>query len=344
MNTGTPNILLIRFSSIGDILLTTPFIRQIRTKFPAAHIRFITKDKFTALVQYNPMLDEVIGFDDSSGVKGIRQIASGLSSVNFDYVFDLHNNQRSHLLTRLIKRRHLSRLKKHRIRRAAYVYAKRPTTLRSVALRYMDTGAIAEIPDNGEGLELFIPEDISHSIKKQWRQPAGSPYICLAPGAGFATKMWPAAYWTKLAQNILDKSTLKLIIVGGPADHKLINLNGPRVLNLAGKLSLLESAAIIKSSQGIICNDSGLMHMAAAMATPITAIFGGTTPELGFAPFRTKAAIVQAPELWCRPCSHMGRKGCPLGHFKCMRQVRVDKVLQAADFLLHDTEKPPGKR
>ncbi len=341
MNADTPNILLIRFSSIGDILLTTPFIRQIRTKFPGANIRFITKDKFTALVQYNPMLDEVIGFDDSSGVRGIRQIASALSSVTFDFVFDLHDNQRSHLLTRMIKRRYLSRLKKHRIRRAAYVYAKRPTTLRPVALRYMDTGAIADIPDTGEGLELFIPPETTNIIQQRLQDFA--PYICLAPGAGFATKMWPAAYWTKLAQNILDKSTLKLIIVGGPADHKQINLNSPRVLNLAGELSLLESAAIIKSSQGIICNDSGLMHMAAAVGTPITAIFGGTTPELGFAPFRAKASIVQAPELWCRPCSHMGRKGCPLGHFKCMQRVRIDVVLRTADFLLHDAEKPSGE-
>jgi len=334
MSSPRLNILIIRFSSIGDILLTTPFVHQLRAHFPEAYIRYVTKNKFSVLLTHNPAIDEVIPFNDQSGVAGIRELAARLSSVTFDYVFDLHNNQRSHLLTGGLKHRSLTRLQKHRVRRAAYVYLKRRVTMRPVALRYMDCGKEVPLPDNGEGLELFIPNEIVQDAKQHLNGFDQTSYICLAPGAGFATKIWPSDHWEKLAQKILKTSKRNLLIVGGATDRDRIRIEHPQLLNLAGQLSLLESAAVIKTSKGIICNDSGLMHMAAAVATPIVAIFGSTTPELGFAPFRAKAKIIQGAQLWCRPCSHMGRKSCPLGNHKCMQDIDVDEVLRALTDML----------
>jgi len=332
MTAPKPQILIIRFSSIGDILLTTPFVRQVRQQFPDAHIHYVTKQQFRELLESNPAIDELIPFDDKSGVAGIRKLTERLSSIRFDYIFDLHNNQRSHLLTRGLKYRSLSRLQKHRFQRAAYVYLKHRMTLRPVARRYTDTGGPAGITDGGEGLELPIPAAITQKMTERLQQSISAPFLCLAPGAGFATKRWP--YWNELAQNLLDHSAVSLVIVGGMDDRGRVRVESPRLLNLAGELSLPESGAVIQAAQGLVCNDSGLMHMASAVGTPILAIFGSTTPELGFAPFRAKATIIKSPELWCRPCSHMGRKRCPLGHHKCMTTISPDTVFHQAMALM----------
>ncbi len=333
MSAPKRHILIIRFSSIGDILLTTPFLRQVRRHFPDAHICYVTKQQFRELLETNPAIDELITFDDKSGLAGIRKLSKQLSSAHFDYVFDLHDNQRSHLLTRGLKYSALSRLQKHRFQRAAYVYLKQRITLRPVALRYMDAGKQAAIADDGEGLELHIPGATTQKISGLLQQAVNSPFLCLAPGAGFATKRWP--YWDELARKILDNSSFNLVIVGGQDDRKRVQMENPRLLNLAGQLSLSESGAVIQAAQGLVCNDSGLMHMAAAVGTPVTAIFGSTTPELGFAPFRAyKAVIIEKKNIWCRPCSHMGRNRCPLGHHKCMTSISPDMVFKQTMTLL----------
>ncbi|RMH66650.1 MAG: glycosyltransferase family 9 protein [Calditrichaeota bacterium] len=331
-----PDVCLIRFSSIGDIVLTTAFLRQVHTQLPGARVVYITKREFADLLRYNPYVDHLIVYDSDSGLRGLNQLADDLKDTTFDFIFDLHNNQRSHYLTHRLKYRKIRRIHKSRLTRALLVYTKlnlyRSTP--SIPERYLKTGHDAGIKDDGLGLELYWPPETEQTLASRLLDEA--PLLALAPGAGFYTKMWPLDYWKKLIPDLLEHHPHHLALIGGKNETERFNelVLDDRVINLAGQLPLLQSAALIQRSAALICNDSGVMHMAAAVQTPMVAIFGSTTRHLGFFPFRARVEIVENNHQWCRPCSHVGRASCPLDHFNCMRALTPDHVHRALNRLL----------
>ncbi|MCB9057681.1 MAG: glycosyltransferase family 9 protein [Calditrichae bacterium] len=321
------NILIIRFSSIGDILLTTPFVRQVKNKFPDAHLTYVTKQEFAPLLKYNPYIDDLMLYDASTKLKGLYQLRDELSEKKLKYIFDLHNNLRSSILVKNLSGT-LSKIRKNKFKRAILVYLKWNLyrEIKPVSVKYMDVGSGAGIRDDGKGLELFLrgeKNDIFQENNLEKEQ-----YICVAPAAAHYTKIWPLEYVKELLIRITQTSKLKVAILGSKSETILFKAlpETENIIHLAGKMSLLQSAQIIKYSKGIISNDSGLMHMASALNKPIVAIFGSTVKELGFFPFRAESTIIQNDNLWCRPCSHIGREKCPLSHFKCMREITVDTV------------------
>ena len=323
-------ILILRLSSIGDIILSSFFIRQIANAFPDYSIDFVIKNRFKDLVRFNPYIKKIYTIDSKKGMNHLIELRNKLKNNNYSHIFDLHNNMRTNFLLSGMAGFKKRKINKDKFKRALLVYLKmnQYKTVKPIPIRYLETGLQAGIMDDKKGLDLFWDEQIETNLNKIHAKLLSSRYFVLAPGAGFYSKKWPIEYFIELVEIIIKKRKEKIVILGGPTDADdatELQLNS-RVINLTGKLKLLESAIILKYARALVSNDSGLMHMATAVKTPVLAIFGSTVEELGFFPFRSKHCIVQNEGLKCRPCSHIGKDYCPKGHFRCMLEIEPNFV------------------
>jgi len=328
-------ILVLRLSSIGDILLTTPYIRQIKNTFNDAIIYYIVKKEFADILKYNPNIDHLIELNTSKNYNGLAEINKELKKHNFDYIFDLHNNMRTKLLLAGLPKRKITKIKKNKLKRALLVYSKINLfkTINTIPEKYRTTGLSAGIPDDNQGLELYFPESFEQKITNLLNENRllDSKYMCLAPGAAHYTKMWPNENYDLIIKRLKERTNFKMVILGSPNEQEQFDRfkSDDRVVNFTGKLSILESAGVVAHSKGVLCNDSGMMHVAAAVNKPLVVTFGSTVEELGFFPYKADSTVLEIKDLWCRPCSHVGRSSCPLGHFKCMTNISVDHVFEA---------------
>ncbi len=332
-------ILIIRMSSIGDILLSTAFIRQVRIQFPNAKIDFLIKKEFYDLVRYNPHLNNIYLLDKSEKFKGLKALKKKIQAVHYNYILDIHNNLRSRYLTMGLKDTRVFRIHKDIRKRILLVKFKKNTynPIKPIPIRYLETGSALQIADDGHGLEIFWKDDVDKKAASILRKlKIKSPFIVLAPGAGFKNKRWPIGHFKGLIKLIQGKKKYDFVVVGSKSEREdfkeLEEL--PHVYNLAGELTLLEAAAIIRRAKMVVSNDSGMMHMAATVKTPVLAIFGPTVKEFGFTPYRSRFLLLENNSLSCRPCSHIGRDSCPKGHFKCMVDLKPEMALQLFNRLI----------
>ena len=343
MNNSSSNILIIRLSSIGDILLATPFIRQTRIAFPRSQIDFIIKKEFSELLEYNNNINTLLQIDTQAGKQGLKVFKNKLLEQRYDYIFDLHNNLRSNYLCWGLQGRNKYKINKNKLTQLLYVKLKinQYSQIVPIAERYLNVGKTAGIPDDGKGLEIFWnkkTEDFVKNVLNKNRIEEQETIIAIAPGAGFYTKRWLLEYYKILIENILKHQQCKIVILGNENDKQQgkILAEGKNIIDLTGHLSLLQSAVVLSKSKALISNDTGLMHMATAVKTPVLAIFGSTVKEFGFFPYRSKSIVVENVGLKCRPCSHIGRHDCPKDHFKCMREITPDIVMEKFGELLND--------
>jgi lipopolysaccharide heptosyltransferase II len=339
-------ILLMRFSSMGDIILTSPLIRVLRLQYPTAQIDFFTKEQFADLVRYNPHLSSIISLK-TDGKKELTDIATSLRKTRYDVLLDLHNSIRSGYIRRYINPKRLSVIDKHVVARFFLVNFKWNfyKGIVPVATRYLETGKFLNLEDDGKGLEIFFPEIVNAAAAKAFNGfiDNNESVIGLSPTAKHLTKIWQSEKFIELGIRIAAENTAKILVFGGPTDvqyceniaAKINSGSGKNVaLNCAGKFSILETAAAIDRCSLVVTNDSGIMHIASARKKKIIAIFGSTVEEFGFFPDRRDSIIIENKALSCRPCTHIGRDRCPKGHFRCMAEITVDDVLNAARTLL----------
>lgn len=330
-------ILLLRLSAIGDIVLTTPLIRALRQRFPNARIDFVIKKNFAELVKHNSQLNVVHCVEPEQGLRGLAQLGKLLRRERYEVVLDLHRNFRTRFLTRACNAPCAGYYQKHILRRWLFVKFKTATMqhVPPVAQRYLQAAAFLNLQDDGAGTELFwnaAHEEEARRVLFEAGLKEEHALICLAPGAGYFTKRWPVEYFAEVARAFAasDKKNA-LVILGGKQDIALGKFlrekSGVEIIDLTGTCSLLASAAIIKRSRLLLANDSGLMHIAEAVGTPVLALFGSTTRELGFFPQRATSHVLEHPNLDCRPCSHLGHRTCPRGHFRCMKEITPQQVL-----------------
>ncbi|MDZ7370934.1 MAG: glycosyltransferase family 9 protein [candidate division KSB1 bacterium] len=340
-------ILILRLSSIGDILLTTPLLRVLRDRYPKARIDFVIKSKFLDLMRTNPHLDRLWPLQAEKGFAELRSLKRQLESVDYDVILDLHNNFRTvYLRTGLGAP--VFKLRKYKIKRFLLVkfgidlYRR----IRPVYLRYLDAAAMLGVGDDGRGLEFFIDPSEAERIAGYLQENGvlkSDLLFAVSPGAGFAAKRWPQEYYAELLQKLLaDHKDAKVLLLGDQSDQALCaaiaaTLPRERVVNTAGRLSLMGSAAALSQCRLFIGNDTGLMHMASALKLPLVAIFGPTTRQLGFFPYGVQSRVVEHKTLSCRPCTHMGRPKCPKKHFKCMREITPKQVRPVVEELLNET-------
>jgi heptosyltransferase-2 len=325
-------VLAVRFSSIGDILLTTPLYRALKARHPGAHLTVVTKPAFAPLLEGNPRVDRVLTLGRGGS---LTALAATLRSERFTHCLELHGSLRSATLRRLVPGRWRG-YRKRAAARWALIHLKRDWYRDAVpvAERYFEAARDLDLHPDGGPPEFFVPA-AADAAMAAWLDETGVPrrFVTLAPGAAHATKRWPLDRWVALARG-LAAAGLGVVAVGGPDDADLAATvaaaAGPAGTNAAGRTSLPETAALLRRSAATVAGDTGVMHLATAVTTPVVALFGPTVRQFGFFPYTDRATVVER-ELACRPCSAHGGDRCPLGHHDCLRTIAVAEVRAALD-------------
>ena len=326
-----PKFLIIRLSSIGDIVLTSPVVRCLRQQVPDAEVHFLVKSKFLSVVQHNPYIDKVQVLAQSWEL-----MIEELKTEEYDYIIDLHHNSKTLRIKSALKVKAFSfyKLNIQKYLLTALKINLLPTL--HIVDRYMDTLKSFGVKNDGKGLDYFISEKEKTS-KSDIPASHGAGYYALVIGAAHATKKWPVHKWKAFCEKIGHP----VILLGGNEDkeagEQIASVDPIKVYNACGKFSLNESADLLQKAKLVISHDTGLMHIAAAYKKPIISLWGNTVPAFGMTPYYGNAMIPQqqleVKGLWCRPCSKIGYAKCPLGHFKCMERIAVEEVLGAVGSL-----------
>ena len=341
--------LIIRFSSVGDIVLSSLLVRTFRSRFPDCQLDYVVKEEFADVVRHNPHLTNVIVFPRRGSFGDLQRLRRQLRRNDYDLVIDIHDSLRSRYLGHGAKR--VVRVNKRKLARFTLVQLKLDLYETfggspSVALRYIEPVEQFGVQDDGEGLEYFYSAEEERRIEQKLGAPSfavDEMFLGICPSAKHNTKMWSLERFAEVAAMLRSEYALPVILFGSEDERdrceqiatRILATNpGFRVLNLAGRITLNETAAVMDRCALVVTNDSGLMHIAAARKRPVVAIFGSTVRQLGFFPFGTRSTVVENAALGCRPCTHIGRSACPKGHFRCMLDIPASDVIAAARSLL----------
>jgi len=328
-------VLLVRFSSIGDILLTTPLVRALARRHPEAKLVYVTKRALAPLVSDNPHLADVVTLAPDEPV---RHLARRLRACGPTHGLDLHGSLRSAAL-RLLVRCRWAGYRKRKLARTLLISAKLDAYRGAVpvAERYFEAARKLDTRPDGGPPEFFLGQGATARVA-QWLDARGladrDALAALAPGAAHATKRWPVAYWSALAER-LRAAGYHPVVVGGPEDRGLAQqlVAGGAAANAAGEFSLQETGALLARSRVVVSGDTGVMHMATGVGAPVVALFGPTVEQFGFFPYRARAVVLQR-QLDCRPCSATGTATCPLGHHRCLADIAPAEVVAAVERLV----------
>ena len=333
-------VLILRFSSIGDIVLTTPVVRTLKTQLEDAQIHFATKYQYKELLEANPYIDKTYFLREK-----LSELIHELKREKFDYVIDLHHNLRTLRIKNALGVKSFSyrKLNIEKWLMVNFKINKLPPV--HIVDRYMETVKSLGVKMDTLGLDYFIPE--RDDVPLAWLpENFRDSYVVYAIGAQHGTKKLPPARMIELC----DKINRPIILLGGkedvetgevianffkrkPGNHAseevLRQLNKKAIVyNACGKFTLNQSASVVKQARYVFTHDTGLMHIAAAFKKEVFSIWGSTIPAFGMYPYRTKFTILENNGLDCRPCSKIGFEKCPKGHFKCMNALDFDFYLE----------------
>ncbi len=321
-------ILVIRFSSIGDIVLTTPLLRCLKnTPDKEYSVHYATKKKFAAILQNNPYIDKVHILDDS-----LKNLIKELKKENFDYIIDLHKNIRSFIIKSALRKPSSSFMKLN-LQKWLMVNFKIDMLPRvHIVDRYIYAANKLEAKNDMLGLDYFLPKSISNINTELFEGLFKNGFVAYAVGGMHFTKRMPNE---KIA-SICKKLNLPIVLLGGNEDKtngdEIKKLVGNHVYNACGEFSLNVSAFLVKNAKVVISHDTGLMHIAAAFKKPLVSVWGNTIPEFGMYPYmpglEDLSYIAEVKNLSCRPCSKIGHKKCPKKHFKCMKEINEENIIE----------------
>ena len=336
-------ILIIRLSSIGDVLLATPVIRLLKNKFPDSQIDFVIKNEFSELLKYHPFIDHLYGYDKNNEINSLKKIKQDAREKQYDLIVDLHKNFRSYYLTSGSGAKKIVRYKKGVFQRFLLVKFKLNFYKKIIPIfqRYLNCIERFDIFYDDKGLDIFFDQETVQSAFEKYSKflnNSAALTIGVAPGAKHATKRWTAEGFSSVINFLVQNTNARIILFGNRADQKIVksfSIEKPQfVLNTTGELSLLETTALMNHCDLVLTNDSGLMHLASALKKKVVAIFGSTTEQLGFFPYLTEYIVIQNNRLKCRPCSHIGRNNCPRQHFKCIKKITGEQVIEGIKALV----------
>ena len=319
-------ILVIRFSSIGDIVLTTPVIRCLKDQFDGeVEIHYLTKKQFKTVIEHNPHLTKIHTIEKST-----NEIVEELKALKFDYVVDLHKNLRSKRIIKSLKCISFSFDKVNYEKWLLTTFKVDKLPKRHIVDRYLDTVKHFDVKNDNKGLDYFIGknDNVNLSVLPETHQKG---YVAFAIGAQHFTKRLP----THKIISICKKINKPIVLLGGKEDvitgEEIVKALGESVFNACGKFSINQSASLVQQCKALITHDTGLMHIGAALGVKIVSVWGNTVPAFGMYPYYPNKpenfTIVENNNLSCRPCSKIGHDKCPKKHFKCMEEISVDEVV-----------------
>jgi ADP-heptose:LPS heptosyltransferase len=332
--------LVIRMSSIGDIVLTTPVIRCLKKQVPHAEVHFLVKDAFRSVVEHNPYIDKLHVLAHSWEL-----MIHELKLEEYDYIIDLHHNVKT---LRIKKALGVKAFSFYKLNIQKWIYTNFKYNLLPklhIVDRYLKTVESFGVRNDGQGLDYFITEK-EETKKSDIPASHHAGYIAIVIGAAHGTKQYPVHKLKELCSQLQHP----VILLGGKEDaakgNEIAGMDPIKIYNACGKFSLNESADLVKKAKLVVTNDTGLMHIAAAYKKPIISIWGNTVPEFGMYPYygdnrsgqtvfnaglasNPSFEILEVKKLWCRPCSKIGHDKCPKGHFKCMNNISAEEVLMA---------------
>ena len=319
-------ILVIRFSSIGDIVLTTPVIRCLKKQLEDVEVHYLTKKQFLSVIRANPHIDRIHTIDDS-----IDEIIPELRKQNYDHIVDLHKNFRSKGVIMKLRKPATS-FNKINVRKWLAVNLK-INRLPDVHIvdRYFQAVEHLGVKNDDEGLDYFIPESDEVNMT-DLPQTHRNGYIGWVIGGTYFTKIYPDDKIIEVCRKIQKP----VVLLGGKSDaergDRIAEAVGDSVFNACGKFSLNGSASLVKQADKIITNDTGLMHVAASFRKEIISLWGNTIPGFGMYPYmpgdEEKSTIFEVKNLSCRPCSKLGYEKCPKKHFDCMRKIDIERIVE----------------
>ncbi len=316
-------ILIIQTAFLGDVILATPVVSELKRVFPEAKIDFLLKKGNESLVIGNPKINQVITFDKSSGKwKAILRLIKQCRATKYDLVINLHRFASSGMIAGFSKGKKRYGFKKNPF---SFMYTKSFDHSIGDGTHEVERNLklISEFGCSPKTRpELFPSEKEMASVQSY----LSDEFYCLAPASVWYTKQLPKEKWLELIRKIGIKKTIYLL--GGKDDFELCEsiLNDASmesIINLSGKLNLLESAALIQKATRTFVNDSGPLHLASAVNAPVTAFFCSTVPNFGFGPLSDDSEVKEVKDLECRPCGLHGHKSCPKGHFNCGKKMIV---------------------
>lgn len=319
-------ILLIRFSSIGDIVLTTPVVRCLKQQLPEVELHVLTKSSYRSIYAANPFINKVYEFQGN-----LKELIRQLKEEHYDFVVDLHKNWRS---LRVRMALHCPSASFPKLDFQKFLYTKlKLGHLPEVHIvdRYFKAVEKLNVHNDGQGLDFFFGEgDVMHyeDLPESFREG----FVAIVIGGQHATKILPE---DKVVE-VCDALDYPVVLVGGPEDaargDRIKEKVGSYVGNSCGSLTVGQSASLLQLADAVITNDTGMMHIAAALRKPIVSVWGNTVPEFGMYPYLPEgmkpSAIVENKELKCRPCDKLGYARCPKGHFRCMKDLDAREIAE----------------
>ena len=324
-------ILIIRFSSIGDIVLTTPVVRVLHQQLNA-EVHYLTKPAFALIVEANPYVSKVIPLSDD-----FRETISLLKTENYDHIIDLHHNLRSKRIKIALGKPSSSFHKLNFEKWLIVNFKINRLPAKHIVDRYLEAAAFTGIKKDESGLDFFIPQDIKIEVSEN--PGIEEPYAAIVIGAAHATKCLTTTQIAKICEYL----QMPVLLLGGKqeaekAEMIIQNTSNKNVKNACGRLDLFQSALKVKNAATIITHDTGLMHIAAALKKPQVVVWGNTIPEFGMYPYYGNENInwisFEQKGLYCRPCSKIGYQSCPEKHFRCMLDHDLQQIASAAKNLI----------
>lgn len=326
-------ILVLRFSSIGDIVLTTPVIRCIRQQLPDAGIHYLTKATFAPVLAANPNIDKLHLLNDN-----LDAMIPQLRGEHYDFVVDLHNNLRTARVKTGLGVKNASFPKRNIPKWILVNLRKNFMPDESIVERYFEAVKPLGVRNDGQGLDYFIPEN-SRITNDDIPTSHWTGYVAAVIGGSYATKQLPASQWRTFCAEV----PFPVMLVGGPDDRDLgreiAEIDPVKIYNSCGKFNLNESAALIERARVVVSNDTGMMHVATAFQKPVISLWGNTAPALGMFPYyggnnlntrvSPKSLLLERTDLGCHPCSKLGYEKCPRGHFRCMTELDMGIAVTA---------------
>lgn len=317
-------ILIIRFSSIGDIVLTTPVIRCVKQQLPGVELHYVTKDVFKSVLVHNPYIDTLHTFKSS-----VTEVFKSLKAEKFDVVIDLHRNMRTLSLKKYLRVKKTLVFNKINFQKFVAVRFKALGILphKHIVDRFFEALKSIQVVNDKKGLDYFTGPEDEMNIPALFPGDEPIKYLALVVGGSYYTKKIPLP---KLVQ-ICENARLPVILLGGKDDKEIagkLKEMFPSIINGCGNYTINQSASVIRQAEWIITSDTGLMHIAAAYRKKIISAWGNTIPDFGMSPYlpRPENITVEIHHLKCRPCSKLGFKKCPQGHFRCMLDLDYEFV------------------